>query len=670
MTYKTPGVYVQEISLFPPSVAQVETAIPAFVGYTEKALTPDNKNLTELPVKIKSLVEFESLFGKAYHPESYHILVDTANDNALENAAPGKRFFLYDALRQFYDNGGGNCYIVSVGSFTDDIVYDALKKGFDTLKKYDEPTLLLSPDAVGLRDSNEDPDLTQFAELQKLALQQCAELQDRFCILDIMQGDLPENASQAPVSDFRNGIGINSLNYGAAYYPWIVSSYNYTIRFRQLKFFDTADPETEITNLDGFSSQEELHLLQNLIQMITHTDAASSLNKTFLTVPDIDSDKVRKEGISYLKSLLSSYQSGLESGSALLTNTTHYLNVLAGMANAFQSAEDAADSNSDFRKEIDKLKTGTSLTDALRFLVEIEKNGTVVANNLATRPTVDDIYSPIHEDWFGGVAYGDITAEGTNFANDASGSLAIIAALQPSTQVILQSWQSLLDAALYYEKEAEKALFAGNSFFTGLMEKLKEHMRTIPPSAAIAGVYAATDRNRGVWKAPANISLNAVIGPAVKVDHREQENLNVHPTGKSINAIRTFTGKGTLVWGARTLAGNDNEWRYISVRRFFLMVEESTKKASAAFVFEPNDANTWVKVRSMIENFLTLQWRAGALQGASPGDAFFVRVGLGETMTEEDMLEGRMIVEIGLAAVRPAEFIILRFSHKMQNGNE
>src|SRR5690606_15075040 len=119
------------------------------------------------------------------------------------------------------------------------------------------------------------------------------------------------------------------------------------------------------------------------------------------------------------------------------------------------------------------------------------------------------------------------------------------------------------------------------------------------------------------------------------------ESLNVDVVaGKSINIIRPFTGKGIIVWGARTLAGNDNEWRYINVRRFFIMVEESVKKTSESFVFDPNDANTWVKVRAMIENFLTLQWRAGALQGAKPEQAFFVRVGLGETMTALDVLEG------------------------------
>jgi hypothetical protein len=190
---------------------------------------------------------------------------------------------------------------------------------------------------------------------------------------------------------------------------------------------------------------------------------------------------------------------------------------------------------------------------------------------------------------------------------------------------------------------------------------------TLPPSSALAGVYARVDSDRGVWKAPANVGLNYVIKPSVKITNGDQDNLNIDTTaGKSINAIRSFTGKGTLVWGSRTLAGNDSEWRYIPVRRFFNMAEESIKKATEQFVFEPNDANTWIRVRAMIENFLILQWRAGALVGAKPEQAFYVRIGLGQTMSAVDILDGKMVIEIGMAVARPAEFIILRFSHKMQ----
>ena len=139
----------------------------------------------------------------------------------------------------------------------------------------------------------------------------------------------------------------------------------------------------------------------------------------------------------------------------------------------------------------------------------------------------------------------------------------------------------------------------------------------MPPSGAMAGVYAAIDATRGVWKAPANVSLTNVVEPTVKLDNVKQDDLNVDATAASRSTrIRAFAGKGTLVWGARTLAGNDNEWRYVSVRRFFNMVEESVKKSTYWAVFEPNDANTWVKVRGMIENYLTDKWREGALAGA------------------------------------------------------
>ena len=205
-----------------------------------------------------------------------------------------------------------------------------------------------------------------------------------------------------------------------------------------------------------------------------------------------------------------------------------------------------------------------------------------------------------------------------------------------------------------------------NALYNQIKQKISQVGVVLPPGGAIAGVYARVDRDHGVWKAPANVSLNAVIKPEIRVTDKDQEDLNIHTTGKSINAIRAFTGNGTLVWGARTLDGNSNEWRFISVRRFFNMVEESVKKGTGWVVFEPNDANTWVKVKAQIENFLILQWRAGALAGAVPEDAFYVHVGLPLTMTPLDINEGRLIIEIGLATVRPAEFIILRFSHKLQ----
>lgn len=222
-------------------------------------------------------------------------------------------------------------------------------------------------------------------------------------------------------------------------------------------------------------------------------------------------------------------------------------------------------------------------------------------------------------------------------------------------------------AALVAGTQKQKFADLSNALQNEVKQDIRDLSVVLPPSAAVAGVYANVDSTRGVWKAPANVSLNYVDGPTTKITDDDQKDLNVDVTaGKSINAIRSFTGKGTKIWGARTLAGNDNEWRYVNVRRFFNMVEESVKRSTGWAVFEPNDSNTWVKVRAMIENYLILKWKDGALAGAKPDDAFFVRVGLGQTMSPDDVLEGRMNVEIGMAVVRPAEFIILKFSHKLQ----
>jgi len=244
--------------------------------------------------------------------------------------------------------------------------------------------------------------------------------------------------------------------------------------------------------------------------------------------------------------------------------------------------------------------------------------------------------------------------------NSAAALSAIWSAISSPLEMIISTTDSFASTV---ENSATEAIPLLKTIFRAI----SSNYLTLPPSATMAGIYARVDEARGVWKAPANVSINSAVGVTELIDNREQASLNVDViAGKSINIIRPFTGKGILVWGARTLAGNDNEWRYIPVRRFYIMAEESIRKATEQFVFEPNDANTWVRLRAMIENFLTLQWRAGALAGAKPDQAFYVRVGLGETMTSQDILEGRMNIEIGMAVVRPAEFIVLKFSHKMQ----
>ncbi len=180
----------------------------------------------------------------------------------------------------------------------------------------------------------------------------------------------------------------------------------------------------------------------------------------------------------------------------------------------------------------------------------------------------------------------------------------------------------------------------------------------IPPSAAIAGVYCSVDSTRGVWKAPANVAIQGGLQPKYPVTDDLQAQYN---KVKALNMIRTFPKSGTLVWGARTLEDSDN-WRYIPVRRLFNSAERDIKNAMSFAVFEPNSQPTWERVRSAINNYLYSLWQQGGLAGNKPDDAYFVQIGKGITMTDDDINQGKMIIKIGMAAVRPAEFIILQFT--------
>jgi phage tail sheath protein FI len=188
---------------------------------------------------------------------------------------------------------------------------------------------------------------------------------------------------------------------------------------------------------------------------------------------------------------------------------------------------------------------------------------------------------------------------------------------------------------------------------------------TMPPSPAMAGIYARVDRIQGVQVAPANVAVSNVTGPALTITDSEQGVLNVDLTsGKSVNAIRAFTGRGTLVWGSRTLAGNSGDWKFINRRRTALYLEESIGEALEAFVFQPNVPKTWVRVKRMIEGFLLNEWRAGTLSGPTAPDAFDVSIGLGSTMTQQDITDGIMRVLVRVVLPGPAEKIILQFTQK------
>jgi hypothetical protein len=513
-TLKTPGVYIEEINAFPSTIVAVPTAVPAFIGYTQKA-ERNGKSLAGVPIRISSFIEFAAIFGGRYDPEfTIRDLTDdaTASSNFVLAdrrylVATGKRFWLYDSLRLFYANGGCDCYILSVGNFEANVAAEKLQapEVWMALERVSEPTMIVIPDAVATLDGTAN---AGFYSVCNAALKHCQQMQSRIAILDVPIID--GVSDREVVSAFREGLGIDFLNYGAAYYPW--------------------------------------------------------LNTNIVQLEDITFKNIGSEN-----------------------------------AGGVQGAPTQAIAR---------------VIGTLRGLLQEPK----------------------------AVALLDVVANADRIADENNA-----------------------DAVRNAELNFQRELLTCSPTYAGIMNELLRRVNVLPPSGAVAGVYTRVDNSRGVWKAPANVSLSNVTGPTSTITNEQQEYFTVDVlSGKSINVIRAFQGQGALVWGARTLDGNSQDWRYVNVRRTMTMLEQSIKAALSSFVFEPNTANTWITLKSMITNFMMSLWREGALAGAKPEDAFVVAVGLGATMTADDILDGRMVVEVGAALVRPAEFIVIRMQQMMQ----
>jgi phage tail sheath protein FI len=653
-SYKTPDVYVEEISIFPPSVAQVETAIPAFIGYTQMADEFSPKDLHMIPTRIKSLLEYQELYGGAPPVSVNSVILD--ENNAVSNTSVSSNFYMYDALRMFFKNGGGKCYITSVGLYKDNT--GAISKshfndttgGLNALKKQDEPTIILFPDAVLLNADD-------LYDLQQQALKQCNTLQDRVAVFDLIESKTAEPAFdwEDGYNEFRNKIGINYLKYGAAYTPWLKTNLALQVHYRDI--------------------QGKVLRGGSVVPMDVLTDDANvkatvaSLN---LAVADANTVKANLDTLNGAEETLRAKYTTLLDDYKGTPNTTRYkalFNYIYDLVDQIDawSAGAAALTNPDLVNNIGDLITN-SLQSSVSDLISYDRGADAALTGTYNLYATYDPTELRTASWANifvtasAPAANDIFGTGTDTEKQLNGLSSINDVFEAVNAAVAEIEKS----ASSYESTYETTLLDSHPTFKNIIKKIGTSITTMPPSGAVAGIYAMVDSTRGVWKAPANVSVSGVVGLTQIIDSIDQEELNVDVNGgKSINAIRAFTGRGTLVWGARTLAGNDNEWRYVPVRRFFNMVEESVKKSTYWAVFEPNDANTWIKVKAMIENFLTLQWRDGALQGAKPEQAFFVNVGLGTTMTPQDILEGRMNVEIGMAVVRPAEFIILKFSHKL-----
>jgi phage tail sheath protein FI len=512
---KTPGVYIVEKNAFPNTVVEVATAVPAFIGYTESAA---NKSapLANVPWRITSMAEFRQYFGgpptpkfeikeKTTEPQDPAFISGGKKYLLTQSAgAEGGRFLLYFSMHHFFQNGGGPCYVVSVGAYADTVAADKLTAGIDALLKEQEPTMVVIPECVLLAQADA-------IAVQQAALSHCGEkMRNRIAILDVWGGDKPrQDPSGDCVARFRDALGVNNLDFAAAYYPWV--------------------------------------------------------NTTVVQDTDVGYENI---------------------------------------------------SNKDLLTTILQADLGLAATPDDKAPPRIKQQQQALAD--------------MSKDW--------------------------------ST-----SDPKLTDAAVKASKAlVEKTLRTISPLYNTIVATMRGSLNLLPPAAAMAGVYTMVDNARGVWKAPANVSLNGVISPAVTISNDDQEDLNIPTQGKAVNAIRAFIGEGVLVWGARTLDGNSADWRYINVRRTMIMLEESCRLAAKAMVFEPNVANTWVTIKSMIQNFLTDIWKRGGLAGAVPDDAFSVHCGLGETMTGEDILSGILRVTVFVAISRPAEFIEITFQQQMQ----
>lgn len=665
MTYKTPGIYLRDLTPPQPADPLIESALPAFIGYTQ--FVPESGTLQ--PFRIKNLTHYESLFGANYQPESY--FADVLPDGeTLAATGADRQFFLYESLRMYFDNGGGDCFVVSVGGYHDLVVLgksdgntpSGLLGGLKALEKVDEVTLLLFPDAVGLFSD------TELGQLQMAALSHCAKVKNCFLIADIKN----QERFLSAIDQFRENVGNNYLPYGAAYFPWLYTQYDHQFHFYELKFCikdgDARIPVNDYSIFSGSASSAEAEKHREWISAVLRE--GQYINTIAAAVHD---PALHRKNFQLLEARWKTLSEAIliptdEERKVLLEKAFLWLSEVALVLPRLDNQLSDVLDDYLFIRKTDKtyiavlekligLYKAASMYDFLYPQQNLDEVHEIFSdlNNTNWIRTAIVPHIPEFADWAEGEADGE-----TPFLESVVKHLTLVA--QPIVQVL----KGLFDLALAQELAAESLLFSHHPFFANVKAQLSLQLKKVPPSGAVAGVIVRTDATKGVWKAPANERIESTLGPCIELDDSDQESLNVHPSGKSVNAIRSLRGRGTVIWGARTLAGNDNEWRYVPVRRYFSFVEDFISQSAEQFVFEPNDANTWMRLRLMLDNFLRAQWRQGALVGTTTSEAYYVSVGLGETMTSQDILEGRLIAEIGLAAVRPAEFIVIHYICRME----
>jgi phage tail sheath protein FI len=607
---KTPGVYIIEKNAFPNSVVEVATAVPAFVGYTQKAENKGN-TLIKKPWRITSMAEFHQYYGfgptadivrfsltQVDPPPPTEKAKDAATKRRAAMAAKAAADSAATAAAKAPDNAD-------------------LKKSAVDAKNASDAAENAAADAEKVAKVEADNAVTD--EAKKIAADAIAKAKQK--------DDLDPLAARDAELLRVNGVGYKLAQ---------VKGF-YLLYYSLLHFFQNGGGPCYIVSVGLYDKSEGKHIDPEKL-----TDGIKELEKeqepTMVVVPEAV--------LLSQDSCTSVQQAALLHCGDVMKNRVTILDIWKGYEPRSNPPTDCV---ADFRNTLG--------TNFLAFGVSYYPwvNTTIVQDNDLSYVNIDKDSQGVLIDCI----KSEFVASGLKQVkiDDMSAEVDKIKTLDvTSTDAKVQSEINLL----------AKTLITISPFFSAIMLEMKKRLNVLPPAAAMAGIYTLVDNSRGVWKAPANVSLNSVVSPTVPISAEQQEDLNVTPQGKSINAIRAFIGEGTLVWGARTLDGNSLDWRYVNVRRTMIMLEESIRLAAKAMVFEPNTANTWVTMKSMIGNFLTGIWKRGGLAGASTEDAFSVHVGLGETMTPEDILEGILRVTVRVALVRPAEFIEITFQQQMQ----
>ncbi|MGF7031717.1 phage tail sheath protein FI [Paenibacillus mucilaginosus] len=600
--YLSPGVYVEEFDSGGVPMQGVSTSTAGFIGMAERG------PVSGLPQLVTSFADFTRQYG-GYLPDKVY----------------GQARYLAYAVEQFFNNGGGRCYVMRVAP------ENAL------------PARSVLAYQAGVSEEESDGAEENTPEIVVRAKN---------------PGSWGNGMSLSLSPSFRGKKTITELEDGGA----AGSSSSVRCRVEKLEGYRAGDT-VAITYTDRDASG-------NKRKSFHRVDAAA---EDILTLTPPVTGKLRDAVVEICELTVTAGFGGVvevfENVSLNDTSTSYIENALSG-SRLIQLESARLEEMSERVYSPYRSLTGqdegysSDLKPPVRyFSFQDGDDGSVDKLNIPA-----DIYIGTDE------GPGNRSGIKAFVDNDEVSILSVPGITEPAVQKALVdhcenlgSRFAVLDIPLDFKK-AEELLAHRNHFdssyaavyhpWVQVYDALEKRNAFMPPSGSVAGVYARSDTTRGVHKAPANEVVRGALGLSCQYNAQEQAILN--PRG--VNLIRAFTGQGIRIWGARTCSSN-GLWKYVNVRRLFIFLEESIRAGTNWVVFEPNDQALWSRVNLTIDSFLTTVWRSGALTGGSPSEAFYVQIGR-NTMTQDDIDNGRLICVIGVAAVKPAEFVIFRLTQK------